>query len=137
MFATSSRNFGSNNENSVWTSEKRLITPSLLILCFKSSLMRSFTSGSVNFFPVPPETKRTVIVLTDSKKAASMRVCSSTKLLHSESACLRSRASLINTFCVFSWSGSSYSATLLPSMKFTPPLMSFALSRSLPVMNFS
>ena len=116
MFAISSRNLGSNRENSACTSEKRLITPSLLMLLFSSSLMRSFTSGSVNFFPVPPDINRTIIVLTDSKNAASKRVLSSTKLPQRERACLRRRASFIYTFCVFSLSGSSCSATLFPSM---------------------
>ena len=43
------------------------MTPSLLILCFSNSLIRSLTSGKVNFFPAPSVVKRTSIVRTASK----------------------------------------------------------------------
>ena len=40
----SSSSFGSNRENSSFTSENRLITPSLCTACFSSSLMRALIS---------------------------------------------------------------------------------------------
>ena len=78
IFATSWRNFGSNRENSSLMSEKRLITPSLLILCFKSSLILAFISGKDIFLPTPVLASFKTSTRTDSKNAASIRSSSST-----------------------------------------------------------
>ena len=94
--AISSRNFGSKSENPFCTSEKRLITPSLFILCFSNSLIRAFILSRDNFCSVPPLARRTSTVRTASKKAASRRVSSSTKLAHKERACRSSKDSLMN-----------------------------------------
>ena len=79
ILATSSRNFGSNSENSSFISEKRLITPSLLILCFKSSFILAFISGREIFFPTPVLVSLRTRTRSDSKNAASNRLSSSTR----------------------------------------------------------
>ncbi len=49
------------------------MTPSLWMLCFNSSLMRWLTSGSVNFFPVPPVVSRTIDWQKKESARAGMR----------------------------------------------------------------
>ena len=44
-------------------------------------------------------------------------------------------ASFMKILCVFSASGRSYSETLFPNTKFTAPVIVFAFSRSVPVIN--
>ena len=127
IFAISSKNFGSKIENSVCASANKLMTPSLFMLCFNSSLIRLFISVSVNCFPLPPAARRTTVMRTASKKAASMRVVSSTRLAHRERACLMSRASFIRIFFV-DWASSC--PLLFSRMKLTAPVIIFAFCRS-------
>ena len=126
IFEISSKNLGSNKENSSLMSENRLITPSLLILCLRSSFILSFISGREIFLPLLPEqVKRTTKTRTASIKAASIRKFSSIKDEHKERACLRSKASLTKSSFCFSFSRAI--------IKFTAPLISFARSKFLPL----
>ena len=67
-------------------SEKRLITPSLLILCFKSSFILAFISGKDIFFPTPVLVNLRTKTRMDSKNAASNLESSSTNEEQRESA---------------------------------------------------
>ena len=102
ILAISSRNFGSNSENPVLMSANRLITPSLWMVDFKSSLIRSLMSFKES--GLFPPVKRVNSVRTASKKAASYRCFSLSSERHSESACRRSIDSLINDSLCFSFS---------------------------------
>ena len=60
-------------------SENKFITPSLLILCFKSSFILAFISGKEIFLPTPVLVSLKTRTRTASKKAASNLLSSSTK----------------------------------------------------------
>ena len=67
-------------------SENKLITPSLLILCFKSSFILVFISGKEIFLPTPVLVSLKTSTRTASKNAASNLSSSLTKDEQRESA---------------------------------------------------
>ena len=127
ILATSCKKVGSKIENSSFTSENRLITPSLLILCLSNSFILAFISSNDIFFPSPELVSLNTNTRTDSKKAASIRSCSSTKDEHKDNAWWSNRASWTNEFLS--------SIRSLSIMKLTAPLIVFDLSKSVPVWN--
>ncbi len=109
------------------TSENKLMTPSLWMLCFNSALILSFISFREIFFPAPALLSLCTRTRTDSKKAASKRSVSWVMEAHRDRAWRSISASLRKHSSFFSLS--------LPMIKLTAPLMHLARSRSVPVVN--